>query len=163
MVAQRLSSDDSDGDDEESDEDETSDSETEEGDAGEDETEKSEGKESDARESKENNAMNDTVPAAAPTSLHLKKGIRPAAVKDLKIGDFAAVQFEGKIYLASTDSLNEEGTVMVKFLKNIGGKACANKFVYPVQDDISVLFDEELIGIVEGFSRSAWQHMDCIH
>ena len=101
-------------------------------------------------ESKEESVMDDEVPVQVQTSFRFKKGtgIRPAAVKDLKIGDFVAVQFEGKIFLASTDSLNE-GRVMVKFLKKIGGKACENKFVYPVQDDLSVIFDEELIGIVE--------------
>ena len=135
VVAQGLS-DDSDEEDEESDENETSESEDEEGDVGEE-------------DDKENDAMCDPLPADEPISLHSKNGIRPAAVKDLKIGDFVVVRFEGKVFLASTDSRNKEGTVTVKFLKNIGGEACAKKFVYPVQDDLSVLYDEELIGIVE--------------
>ena len=94
-------------------------------------------------------ALCDPLLADEPISLHSKNGIRPAAVKDLKIDDFVIVCFEGKVFIASTDSRNKAGTLTVKFLKNIGGEACAKKFVYPVQDVLSVLYDEELIGIVE--------------
>ena len=48
-------------------------------------------------------------------SILSKNGIRPAAVKDLKIGDFVVVRFEGKVFLASTEAHAEKGTVTVKF------------------------------------------------
>ena len=38
---------------------------------------------------------------------------------------------------------------MIKFLKKVDGKGCENKIVYPIQDDLFVLYVEELIGVVE--------------